>query len=52
MFWQCLKSDPVNNNTVRKRVAMSEERGLIITEPTAITTQDGRKCNSSLLYAI
>jgi len=39
-------------NTVRKYVAMLEERGLIITEPTAITTKGGRKRNGSLLYTI
>jgi len=39
-------------NTVRKAVATLEKRGLIITESTAITTKDGRKYNSSLLYTI
>ncbi len=39
-------------NTVRKYVAMLEERGLIVTEPTAITTKDGMKRNGSLLYTI
>lgn len=39
-------------NTVRKYVAILEERGLIITEPTAIVTRDGRKRNGSLLYTI
>ncbi len=39
-------------NTVRKYVAMLEERGLIVTEPTAITTKDRTKRNGSLLYTI
>ncbi len=39
-------------NTVRKYVAELEERGLIITEPTSITTRAGRKKNGGLLYTI
>ena len=42
----------MSTNTVRKYVAALEENGLIITEPTSITTKDGRKRNGSLLYTI
>ena len=39
-------------NTVRKYVAMLEEKGLISTEPTMIRRKDGRPMNGSLLYTI
>ena len=39
-------------NTVRKYVAELEERGLIITERTTVTTRDGRILNSCLRYTI
>ena len=39
-------------NTVRKYVAALEERSLIVTEPTAVTTKKGQKRNGSLLYTI
>ena len=39
-------------NTVRKYVCSLEEKGLICTEPTMITTKDGRSRNGSLLYTI
>ena len=39
-------------NTVRKYVLSLEEKGLICTEPTTITTKDGRIRNGSLLYTI
>ena len=39
-------------NTVRKYVLSLEEKGLIRTEPTTITTKDGRVRNGSLLYTI
>lgn len=39
-------------NTVRKYVAELEERGLIITERTTVTTQDGRVLNGCLRYTI
>ena len=39
-------------NTVRKYVLTLEEKGLIRTEPTTITTKDGRIRNGSLLYTI
>lgn len=43
----------MSTNTVRKYVAALEENNLIITEPTSITTKDGRKRNGSLLqYAV
>ena len=39
-------------NTVRKYVAELEERGLIITERTTVTTRDGRILNGCLRYSI
>ena len=39
-------------NTVRKYVMELEERGLIRTERTTVTTWDGRKQNCCLLYYI
>ena len=42
----------MSKNTVRKYVAELEERRLIQTEPTSITTADGRKRNGSLRYTI
>lgn len=39
-------------NTVRKYVMELEERGLIRTERTTITTQDGRRRNGCLCYHI
>lgn len=39
-------------NTVRKNTLGLEEKGLIHTEPTMITTKDGRPRNGSLLYTI
>ena len=39
-------------NTVRKYVLSLEEKGLIYTEPTMITTKDGRARNGSLRYTI
>jgi DNA-binding transcriptional regulator YhcF (GntR family) len=46
------KALQMSANTVRKYVLMLEERKLICTEPTKITTKDGRKRNGSLLYTI
>ena len=37
---------------MRKYVAGLEEKGLIHTEPSTITTQDGRVRNGSLIYTI
>ena len=39
-------------NTVRKYMCELEERQLIRTKNTAVTTRDGLKRNSNLLYAI
>ena len=39
-------------NTVRKYVESLQRRGLIYTEPTKVTTRDGRAHNGSLLYTI
>ena len=42
----------LSENTVRKYVAALEEKGLIRTEPSTITTKDGRARNGSLIYTI
>ena len=42
----------LSENTVRKYVAGLEEKGLIRTEPSTITTKDGRVRNGSLIYTI
>ena len=42
----------LSENTVRKYVAGLEEKGLIHTEPSTITTKDGRMRNGSLIYTI
>ena len=39
-------------NTVRKYVVELEERGLITTERTTVTTRDGRTLNGCLRYTI
>ena len=39
-------------NTVRKYVCELEERQLISTESTTVTTRDGMKRNGNLLYTI
>ena len=46
------KAVHMSANTVRKYMAALEENGLIVTEPTSITTKDGRRRNGSLLYTI
>ena len=46
------KSMGMCENTVRKNTLSLEEKGLICTEPTMITTKDGRPRNGSLLYTI
>ena len=46
------KSVGMCENTVRKNTLSLEEKGLIYTEPTMITTKDGRPRNGSLLYTI
>ena len=40
----------LSENTVRKYVTSLEEKGLIRTEPSTITTKDGRVRNGSLIY--
>lgn len=42
----------LSENTVRKYVAALEEKGLIRTEPSTVTTKDGRMRNGSLIYTI
>ena len=39
-------------NTIRKYVRSLEERGLIVTEPTTVTTKDGRTRNGNLRFTI
>ena len=39
-------------NTIRKHIRSLEERGLLIMEPTMVTTKDGRKRNGNLLFTI
>ena len=46
------KATGMSINTVRKYVRMLEERGLITTEPTNITTRAGQKRNGNLLFTI
>lgn len=46
------KSVGMCENTVRKNTLSLEEKGLIHTEPTMITTRDGHPRNGSLLYTI
>ena len=46
------KALQLSENTVRKYVAGLEEKGLIHTEPSTITTKDGRVRNGSLIYNI
>ena len=46
------KSVGMCENTVRKNTLSLEEKDLICTEPTMITTRDGRPRNGSLLYTI
>ena len=42
----------LSENTVRKYVAGLEEKGLIRTESSTVTTKDGRVRNGSLIYTI
>ena len=46
------KSVSMSVNTVREYVAELEGQGLVVTEPTSITTRDGRKRNGTLRYTI
>lgn len=42
----------MSTNTVRKYVRILEDRGLITTEPTSVTTKDGQKQNGNLLFTV
>ena len=42
----------MSENTVRKYVAMLEERGLITTAYTTMRAKDGRPMNGHLMYTI
>ena len=39
-------------NTIRKHIRSLEERGLLITEPTMVTTKNGSKRNGNLRFTI
>ena len=39
-------------NTIRKHIRSLEERGLLGTEPTMVTTKDGKARNGNLLFTI
>ena len=39
-------------NTIRKHIRSLEERELLVTEPTQVTTKDGCKRNGNLLFTI
>ena len=39
-------------NTIRKHIRSLEERSLLITEPTMVTTKDGCKRNGNLRFTI
>ena len=42
----------LSSNTIHKHIRALEERGLPITEPTMVTTKDGKTRNSNLLFTI
>ena len=42
----------LSRNTVAKHVRLLEERGLIVTERTTVTTKQGIKKNGNLLYTL
>ena len=46
------KATGMSTNTVRKYVRILEDRGLITTEPTSVTTKDGQKQNGNLLFTV
>lgn len=46
------KATGMSANTVRKYVRMLEDRELITTEPTRVTSKDGQKRNENLLFTI
>ena len=39
-------------NTIRKHIRALEERGLLVTEPTLVTTKDGKVRNGNPLFTI
>ena len=39
-------------NTIRKHIRSLEERDLLVTEPTMVTTKNGCKRNGNLLFTI
>ena len=39
-------------NTIHKHIRSLEERDLLVTEPTQVTTKDGRKRNGNLQFTI
>ena len=47
-----MKQLALSPNTIRKQVPSLEERGLLITELTTVTTKDGCKRNGNLLFTI
>ena len=49
LFWEAVGLSP---NTIRKDIWSLEERGLIVTEPTTVTTKDGRTRNGNLRFTI
>ena len=42
----------LSQNTIRKHIRSLEERGLLVTEPTMVTTKNGCKHNGNLLFTI
>ena len=46
------KATRMSTNTVRKYARMLEDRRLITTEPTSVTTKNGQKRNGNLLFTI
>ena len=46
------KATGMSTNTVRKYVRMLEDRELITTEPTSVTSKDGQKRNGNVLFTI
>ena len=51
-YWNIGKAVGMSENTVRKYVAMLEERGLITTAYTTMRAKDGRPMNGHLMYTI
>ena len=42
----------LSQNTIRKHIRSLEERSLLVTEPTMVTTKDGCKRNGNLRFTI